>query len=56
MKMNKSKNTGGGPSSAMGIMRFNDALKSPQFSPESVVVFIVIVIVVVVIIKAAFGI
>ncbi len=55
MKMKKSKNSGNGPSSALGIMKFKETVDSPQMSPETVVIFVVVVIIIVIIVKSAFG-
>jgi preprotein translocase subunit Sec61beta len=49
---NKPSEAGGGPSSAIGIMRFFDAdSKSPKLNPYFVIAGIVILIVVIVILK-----
>jgi preprotein translocase subunit Sec61beta len=56
MKMKKSKDSTGGPSSAIGIMKFKESVDSPQLSPETVVIFVVIMIIIVIIIKSAVGI
>ncbi|MFA6268728.1 MAG: preprotein translocase subunit Sec61beta [archaeon] len=49
----KPSDAGGGPSSAIGIMRFFDAdSKSPKLSPYFIVAVIVIVIILALILKA----
>jgi len=39
MKMNYSKNSSPGPSSAIGIMKFKENLKGPSITPEMVIGF-----------------
>lgn len=48
MKMNTSKSSGG-PSSAIGIMKFNEQLPGPKLSPELVVGVVIAFIIVILI-------
>lgn len=49
MKLRQTKSDSQGPSSSIGIMKFNDSLSGPKLSPEFVVgasIFFIILIVV----------
>ncbi|HOW29492.1 MAG TPA: preprotein translocase subunit Sec61beta [archaeon] len=55
MKMNYSKNTTQGPSSAIGIMKFKESNAGPALTPEMVIGFAIAVAVLILIAKFAFG-
>jgi preprotein translocase subunit Sec61beta len=52
VKFVKNKSTEGGPSSAIGIMRFFDAnTKSPQLNPYFVMIAIILIVVAMIVIQ-----
>jgi len=51
MKLKQMKNSSQGPSSAIGIMKFNDSMAGPKLTPEVVVGLTVGVIILILIIK-----
>lgn len=52
MKMKQTKSNSQGPSSAIGIMKFNDSAAGPKLTPEAVIVGSIIFVVVILILKA----
>lgn len=51
MKLKQMKNTSQGPSSAIGIMKFNESLSGYKISPEMVLVLSVLFVVVILVLK-----
>lgn len=55
VKFIKNKSTEGGPSSAIGIMRFFDAnTKSPQLNPYFIMIAIIIIIVAAIVLQIVY--
>ena len=54
MKMNYSKNTSQGPSSAIGIMKFKETNAGPALSPEMVIGFSVAVAILILVARYLF--
>ncbi len=55
MKMNYSKNSQQGPSSAIGIMKFKEGLNGPKLSPEAVIAIAIGISVLILILRLFFG-
>lgn len=51
MKLKQMKNTNQGPSSAIGIMKFNESLGGSKLSPEMVVILTMVFVVVILVLK-----
>ena len=53
MKWQHSKNTSQSPSSAIGIMKFNETMNGPKLTPETVVIATIAFAVLVIVLKFA---
>lgn len=51
MKLKQMKNTSQGPSSVIGIMKFNESLSGYKLSPELVIALSVIFVIVILVLK-----
>ncbi|MDD3178662.1 MAG: preprotein translocase subunit Sec61beta [Candidatus ainarchaeum sp.] len=52
MKLKQTKSNSQGPSSAIGIMKFNDSAAGPKISPEAVIIISIVFVVFILILKS----
>ena len=52
MKWQHSKSASSGPSSSIGIMKFNDSMSGPKLTPEAIIVVTVAFAILVIILKS----
>jgi len=55
MKMNYSKNSTQGPSSAIGIMKFKESNAGPALTPEMVIGFAIVVAIIILVARYLLG-